>query len=59
MRKIISFFRESYSELKRVVWPTRDTVITSTKVVLVTMLLFATVLGTLDFVFLRGLDIIF
>ncbi len=59
MKKIIRFFRESYTELKRVVWPTRETVIASTKVVLVSMFLFAVVLGFLDFVLLRGMDIIF
>ncbi len=59
MKKIVRFFRESYMELKRVVWPTRDTVIASTKVVLVSVFLFAVVLGIVDFVLLRGLDLIF
>ena len=59
MKKIILFFKESYGELKRVVWPTRETVIASTKVVLVSMILVAAALGLLDFLFLRGMDIIF
>lgn len=59
MKKMIRFFRESYMELKRVVWPARDTVIASTKVVLVSVFLFAVVLGIVDFVLLRGLDFIF
>ncbi len=56
---MIRFFKESYMELKRVVWPTRDTVIASTKVVLISVLLFSVTLGLLDFLLLRGLDIIF
>ena len=59
MKKIILFFKESYGELKRVVWPTRETVIASTKVVLVSMIMVAATLGLLDFLFLRGMDIIF
>ncbi len=59
MKKIIRFIKESYTELKRVVWPTRDSVISSTKVVLVSMLFFAVVLGLLDFLLLRGLDLVF
>ncbi len=59
MKKMIRFFKESYMELKRVVWPTRDTVISSTKVVLISVFLFAVTLGLLDFLLLRGLDIIF
>ncbi len=59
MKKMIRFFKESYMELKRVVWPTRDTVIASTKVVLISVLLFSVTLGLLDFLLLRGLDIIF
>ncbi len=59
MKKVMLFFKESYGELKRVVWPTRETVIASTKVVLVSMILVAATLGLLDFLFLRGMDIIF
>ena len=59
MKKIMLFIRESYAELKRVVWPTRETVIASTKVVLVAVVLVAATLGLLDFLFLRGMDIIF
>lgn len=59
MKKVVRFFKESYAELKRVVWPTRDSVIASTKVVLVSMLFFAVILGLLDFLLLRGLDLVF
>lgn len=58
MKKIILFLKESYRELKRVVWPSRETVVSSTKVVLVTMIIFAVLLGFFDFILLRGLDLI-
>lgn len=59
MRRIIQFFKDSYAELKKVVWPSRDEVSSSTKVVLVSVALFAAVLGIIDFLFLTGIDFIF
>ena len=59
MRRIIQFFKDSDAELKKVVWPSRDEVYSSTKVVLVSVAMFAAVLGILDFLFLSGIDLIF
>ncbi|NBC28562.1 MAG: preprotein translocase subunit SecE [Spirochaetes bacterium] len=59
MRRIVQFFKDSYAELKKVVWPSREEVGSSTKVVLVSVALFAAVLGFLDFLFLTGIDFIF
>jgi len=59
MKKIIQFFKDSYAELKRVVWPSRESVASSTKVVIVSVLIFAVVLGFVDFLLLRGMDFIF
>jgi preprotein translocase subunit SecE len=59
VRKIIQFFKDSYAELKKVVWPSREEVGSSTKVVLVSVALFAIVLGLIDYVFLTGIDILF
>ncbi len=59
MKKIMQFFKESYAELKRVVWPSRDYVTSSTKVVIVSIVLFAVALGFVDFVLLKGMDLIF
>lgn len=59
MRKIVNFFRESYQELKKVVWPSRSEVASSTKVVIVSTLIFAIVLGAVDFLLIVGIDIIF
>ena len=48
MAKIFQFFKESRAELKKVVWPTKDDVISSIKVVLVSTVIVAVILGALD-----------
>ena len=48
MAKVVQFFKESRAELKKVVWPTRDDVISSIKVVIVSTILVALILGLLD-----------
>ena len=59
MKRIFRFFTESYAELKKVVWPSREEVGASTKVVIVSTLIFAIVLGVVDFLLLAGIDLIF
>jgi preprotein translocase subunit SecE len=59
MKKIILFFQESFAELKKVTWPSRDEVISSTKVVLVSTIVIAAVLGLVDFVLVKLVDWIF
>ena len=59
MKKIIQFFKESVVELKRVVWPNRESVASSTKVVIVSIAIFAVVLGLVDFLLLKGMDLLF
>ena len=51
MSKVIQFFRESKAELKKVGWPTKDDVISSIKVVIVSTIVMAVVLGLLDISF--------
>ncbi len=46
--KIKNFFREVKVELKKVVFPTREEVVGSTKVVVVLVLIAATFLGLID-----------
>ena len=48
MAKVIQFFKESRVELKKVVWPTRDDVVSSIKVVIISTILVAVILGLLD-----------
>jgi preprotein translocase subunit SecE len=59
MNKIIRFFKESFGELKKVTWPSREEVTSSTKVVLVSTVLIALALGLVDFLIFRGIDLIF
>jgi preprotein translocase subunit SecE len=59
MRRIILFFQESYAELRKVTWPSRDEAVASTKVVLVSTLLIAGMLGLVDFILFKLVDWIF
>jgi len=59
MKKIIAFFKESYAELRKVVWPGRDDVISSVKVVLISTIVVAAVLGVIDMLLLLGINRIF
>jgi preprotein translocase subunit SecE len=51
MNGIISYFRESYEELRKVNWPTRDEVIQGTQTVLIFVIGFTILLWVLDLVF--------
>ncbi len=51
MNKFIQYIKESYLELRKVTWPTREQVTNYTIAVIVTSLIFAIFLGLLDFIF--------
>lgn len=55
---ITRYFRETRAELRKVTWPTREEAVKLTVVVLVTILVMAVLLGVLDFVFAKLLDLI-
>jgi preprotein translocase subunit SecE len=59
MKRIVQFFKDSYAELRKVVWPSRDDVVSSTKIVIVSTVIVAVGLGLLDFLLVRGIDLIF
>lgn len=48
MAKIFQFFKESKAELKKVVWPTKEDVFSSIKVVIISTIIVAIILGCLD-----------
>ncbi|MBO4639810.1 MAG: preprotein translocase subunit SecE [Treponema sp.] len=48
MAKIFQFFKESRAELKKVVWPTKADVLSSIKVVIISTIVVAILLGLLD-----------
>ncbi|MFC2603178.1 MAG: preprotein translocase subunit SecE [Treponema sp.] len=54
MSKVGQFLRESKAELKKVVWPSRDDVVSSVKVVIISTILIAIILGLLDFGFTQA-----
>ncbi|WP_319560823.1 preprotein translocase subunit SecE [Marispirochaeta sp.] len=59
MKRLLQFFRDSYAELRKVVWPGREEVGSSTRVVIISTIIFAALLGFFDFIFTVGRDIIF
>lgn len=59
MRKIIQFCKECAGELRRVTWPSRSEVLDSTKIVLVSTIIVAIILGLLDWLFTTGLRLVF
>ena len=59
VRRIFQFFRESYAELRKVSWPSREEVGNSTRIVLISVALIALVLGLIDFVFFQAIDLLF
>jgi len=59
MKRIIQFFKDSYAELKKVQWPSRDEVASNTKIVFVSVLIFAAVFGVVDFLLLQGIELLF
>lgn len=59
MGKIFGFFKECGAELRKVVWPSRDDVVASVKVVIVSTIVIAAILGILDLLFTTGMRLVF
>ncbi|MEW6548247.1 MAG: preprotein translocase subunit SecE [Spirochaetota bacterium] len=59
MKKIVQFFKDSYAELAKVVWPSREDVVSSTKVVVISVVFMALVLGLIDFLLVMGIEVVF
>jgi preprotein translocase subunit SecE len=59
MKKMIQFLKECYAELSKVVWPSREDVVSSTKVVVVSTIAVALVLGLIDFLLVLGIEVVF
>jgi preprotein translocase subunit SecE len=58
-KKIIQFFKDSYAELAKVVWPSKEDVIASTKIVVISTVAVALVLGLIDFLLVLGIEVVF
>jgi preprotein translocase subunit SecE len=59
MNKLVQFIKESYAELRKVVWPSKEDVISSVKVVIVSTVIIAAVLGLVDVLLLFGIRALF
>ena len=59
MRKIKTFIKECVSELKKASWPTKDDVILSTRVVVISVIVLAVILGLADYFLFSGLNFLF
>ena len=59
MKKLVQFVKESYAELRKVIWPGRDDVVSSVKVVIISVIIIAAVLGLVDVLLLLGVQAIF
>ncbi|GHV24107.1 hypothetical protein FACS189498_0480 [Spirochaetia bacterium] len=59
MKKIVQFCKESYAELRKVIWPGREDVISSVKVVLVSTVIIGAALGLVDLLLLLGVRALF
>ncbi|MDR2094328.1 MAG: preprotein translocase subunit SecE [Treponema sp.] len=59
MNKLVQFVKESYGELRKVVWPSREDVVSSVKVVIVSTVIIAAVLGLVDVILLLGVQTLF
>ena len=59
MRKLFRYFKECRLEMKKVAWPNRATIVSSTKIVLITTIIFAILLGLVDFLLMRLIYLIF
>lgn len=59
MKKIFRYLKECVLEMKKVAWPNKATMVSYTGIVIVTTIIFAIVLGVVDYLFLKGVNLIF
>ncbi|MCF0237896.1 MAG: preprotein translocase subunit SecE [Sphaerochaetaceae bacterium] len=59
MKKLLKYLKECRLELKKVAWPNKAAIISSTKLVIITTIFFAVLLGLVDFLLLKVLDLLF
>lgn len=54
----VAFLKETREELKKVTWPTQQEVIRLTVIVIIASLLVGLFIGSLDFIFTKGMETI-
>lgn len=55
---VARFYRETVGELRKVSWPTREEAIRLTGIVLIVLAVMAAILGAVDWLGFKGLDLI-
>lgn len=58
MSKPVAFLQETYAELKKVVWPTRQEVFRLTLIVIFISVVMGIYIGGLDWIFAKGMEVI-
>ncbi len=56
MSKILQFFKDVWSEMKKVIWPPRKDIVRYTLTVIVFSLVVAVILGAADYGLLKGFE---
>ena len=59
MRKLFRYFKECRLEMKKVAWPNRASVFSSTKIVIITTIISAVLLWLVDLLLMRLVTLIF
>ncbi|MBR4426218.1 MAG: preprotein translocase subunit SecE [Spirochaetales bacterium] len=59
MKKFFRYLKECRLEMKKVAWPNKATILSSTKIVLITTVIFAVLLGLVDFLLMRVVHLLF
>lgn len=59
MSKLTKSFADLKSEIKKIVWPTKKTIINNTIIVIVVMVICSVIVGGLDTVLMTLVDLIF
>ncbi|MCW2714458.1 MAG: preprotein translocase, SecE subunit [Frankiales bacterium] len=54
LKRVVTFFRQVIAELRKVIWPTRNELITYTSVVLVFVMFMVVIVSIYDFLFSQG-----
>ena len=57
--RLVTYVRQVVAELRKVVWPTRNELITYTSVVLVFVVIMTSIVSGFDFVFAKGVLAVF
>lgn len=59
MKKLVRYLKECRLEMKKVAWPNKATIVSYTKLVIITTIVFAVLLGLADFLLLRAVSLFF